>query len=245
MQMHRHSSRREESFKPNGNTGKGTATPHPHANETSRARASQLQQQQKHSPVSVATLRELIQRMHRSSNCGSEGDDVRWTQRQSCYSYSYSYSNFNFFNRPEREAVSERDVQPWRRVDSLDIDASSSRRYHGHLSRCVKRFHPPKSTGINLNNLQPPPRRLPSQSTQSSETESDADADVSLRRLASRPSNPGTGGRSEEDAAMPPPRIVCVEIIQTAEKGTSPPSRGQLKKVVAECPRRHNSPNCF
>ena len=130
-------------------------------------------------------------------------------------------------------------------MDPLDIDASSSRRYHGHLSRCVKRFHPPKSTGINLNNLQPPPpRRLPSQSTHSSETESDADADVSLRRLAlaSSPSNPGTGGRSDEDAAMSQLRNMCVDIIQSAEQSTSPPPRAQIKKVIAEYHRSHNNP---
>ncbi len=95
-------------------------------------------------------------------------------------------------------------------------------------SSCARRSHrikrqniPSKGKGIKLNDLQPPPH--PRRLTPTPTFESDADV-------------------SPEEAATSQLRKMCMDIIQSAEQGTSPPPRAQIKKVIADYHRSHNNP---
>eukprot|EP00984_Skeletonema_dohrnii_P016181 scaffold7139_cov104-Skeletonema_dohrnii-CCMP3373.AAC.3 len=104
------------------------------------------------------------------------------------------------------------------------------------------------SKGINVNNLQPPPPRRMLQNSHAAETSSssphppstpyEASAVVSLHRPAQCPS---THTRSVEDAATSRLRELCMDIIQSAREGTSPPRRATIKEAVVEYHRSHNN----
>jgi len=105
------------------------------------------------------------------------------------------------------------------------------------------------SKGINLNNLQPPPRRRRMlQNVQTAETvsysslpqstSSGVSEVVSLRRSGQCPS---TNERSVRDAAKSRLRKLCTEILQSAKEGKSPPPRAEIKEAVVGYHRSRNN----
>eukprot|EP00984_Skeletonema_dohrnii_P030075 scaffold21203_cov78-Skeletonema_dohrnii-CCMP3373.AAC.1 len=132
--------------------------------------------------------------------------------------------------------------------DSTARPPPSSRSSH-HV---VKSSHLPRrnvySKGINVNNLQPPPPRRMLQNSHAAETSSSSPhppstpyevlAAVSLQRPAQCPS---THTRSVEEAATSRLRELCMDIIQSAREGTSPPQRAKIKEAVVEYHRSHNN----
>ena len=132
--------------------------------------------------------------------------------------------------------------------DSTARPPPSSRSSH----HAVKSSHLPRrnvySKGINVNNLQPPPPRRMLQDSHAAETSSsshhspstpyEVSAAVSLHRPAQCPS---THTRSVEDAATSRLRELCMDILQSAREGTSPPRRAEIKEAVVEYHRSHNN----
>jgi len=86
------------------------------------------------------------------------------------------------------------------------------------------------SKGINVKDLQPPPPRGRSSLSEV--------AVASRRNSAPCPSTPEK--RSVEDAALSRVRELCMDIIQSAREGTSPPQRAEIKEVVADYHRSRN-----
>jgi len=132
--------------------------------------------------------------------------------------------------------------------DSTPRPPPSSRSSH----HAGKSSHLPRrnvySKGINVNNLQPPPPRRMLQNSHPSETSSssphspstpyEVSAVVSLHRPAHCPS---IHTRSGDDAATYRLRELCMDIIQSAKEGTSPPQRAEIKEAVVEYHRSHNN----
>ncbi len=115
---------------------------------------------------------------------------------------------------------------------------------NSHLAR--RNAH---SKGINLNNLQPPPRRqrmlqnaqtaeTASYSSPPQSTSSGVSEVVSLRRSGQCPS---TNERSARDAAKSRLRELCTEILQSAKEGKSPPPRAEIKEAVVGYHRSRNN----
>lgn len=107
------------------------------------------------------------------------------------------------------------------------------------------------SKGINVNNLQPPPRRILRNNTQATEKTASSSSPtpsygtvsataVSQPRPA--PQSPNTHHeRSDKDDATSRLRDLCLDIIQSAKEGTSPPQRSQIKEAVVDYHRSRNN----
>ncbi len=129
----------------------------------------------------------------------------------------------------------------------------SSQRHVGvNSSQLPRRDSYGGSKGINVNNLQPPPpapRRLLRYNTQATEMTASSSPPpapygvpamgVSQPRPA--PQSPNTHERSDKDYATSRLRDLCLDIIQSAKDGTSPPQRSQIKEAVVDYHRSRNN----
>ncbi len=106
------------------------------------------------------------------------------------------------------------------------------------------------SQGINVNKLQPPPPRRLSQNAQAVETASASSSSpprsppygVSTTLSPLRPAQCASiHEQSMEDAATSQLRKLCMDIIQSANEGTSPPERAKIKEAVVQYHRSRNS----
>ena len=146
--------------------------------------------------------------------------------------------------------------------DNHTLGSDTKRRFHGHLRQLPfersskvtattsslkhhQESQPPHSSqlssrkafskGINLNRLQPPlSRRRMSQNTQASPHQS-SPYGVGVYEVVSLQS-PHAPERSLEDAATATSQLrkLCMDIVQSAKEGTSPPPRARIKEAVAE-----------
>eukprot|EP00986_Skeletonema_menzelii_P007464 scaffold2937_cov137-Skeletonema_menzelii.AAC.5 len=155
--------------------------------------------------------------------------------------------------------------------DNHTLGSDAKRRFHGHLRQLPfersskvtattsslkhhqKESQPPNSSqlssrkafskGINLNRLQPPlSRRRMSQNTQASPHQS-SPYGVGVYEVVSLQS-PHAPERSLEDAATATSQLrkLCMDIVQSAKEGTSPPPRARIKESVAEYHQGHHNP---
>ncbi|KAL7497940.1 hypothetical protein ACHAWT_009449, partial [Skeletonema menzelii] len=107
------------------------------------------------------------------------------------------------------------------------------------------------SKGINVKNLQPPPRRRILPNAQTTETASSSSPPppqpipyygVSAAASQPRPAQClNTHERSEKDEATSRLRDLCIDILQSAKEGTSPPQRAEIKEAVVDYHRSRNS----
>ena len=176
-------------------------------------------------PPPVAIMRESTPRIHRSRSCGngSDSDDVKFPY----------HSPQLPFARSTTSSPNHHNHHP----------PPSSRGSH-HAARSS---HLPRentySKGINVNNLQPPIRRM--SHNNNNQTSSPRSSPVgfgalSLPRPARRSS---VCGKSVEDEAISRLRELCMDIVQPSKKGTSPPSRAKIvKEAVVEYHRSRNRP---
>ena len=131
----------------------------------------------------------------------------------------------------------------------------SSQRHVGvNSSQLPRRDSYGGSKGINVNNLQPPPpprRRILRNNTQTTEMTASSSpppapygvppaTGVSQPRPAPQSPN-NTHKRSDRDDATSRLRDLCLDIIQSAKDGTSPPQRSQIKEAVVDYHRSRNN----
>ena len=131
----------------------------------------------------------------------------------------------------------------------------SSQRHVGvNSSQLPRRDSYGGSKGINVNNLQPPPpprRRILRNNTQTTEMTASSSPPpapygvppamgVSQPRPAPQSPN-NTHKRSDRDDATSRLRDLCLDIIQSAKDGTSPPQRSQIKEAVVDYHRSRNN----
>lgn len=97
------------------------------------------------------------------------------------------------------------------------------------------------SNGINVNNLYPPPPRrrrnyqtaeTASSSSPPQSTSSGVSAVASIRTSRSSGQCPNPNEKSAREAAKSRLRELCMDILQSAKEGTSPPQRAEIKEAV-------------
>lgn len=127
-------------------------------------------------------------------------------------------------NKPHSDYTTLPPPPPSRNLRHNDVNSS-------HLAR-----RNAYSKGINLNNLYPPPPRRMSQTAEtascSSPPQSTSSGVSAVASLRSSGQCLSTQEKSAREAAKSRLRELCMDILQSAKEGSSPPPRAEIKEAV-------------